>query len=160
MGPCRRKKSQAGGGRERLWKGRGRKTEWFQGHKAERKLMIQHIMAKICFGGVLEFCNLFFFSGISELFRHSFRAEAPPRGCFFRCLRQTEVCAHPRGSTPLSRDAQTVLAACWWSHFLCGSMQWMCRVWLVHISLSQIAQAKEHSHRVNPTKENAHSRCF
>lgn len=36
----------------------------------------------------------------------------------------------------------------------------MCRLQLVHISLSQISQAKKYSHQMNPTKENAHSTCF
>lgn len=29
---------------------RQEERRWFQGHRAERKLMIQHIMGKICFG--------------------------------------------------------------------------------------------------------------
>lgn len=138
-----RKKSQSGGGWEMLWKGRGRKTENGVRGIGQRETLWYSISGVNFF--LVESENFAFFSGISELYRHSVRAGVPPRGCFFRWLGQTEFCAHPRGSTPISRDAQTVLAARWWSRFLCGNMQWMCRAWLVHISLSQIAQAKNHS---------------
>lgn len=39
---------------------------------------------------------------ISELWEH----------CFFRCLRQIEVCAHPHGSASVSGDVWTVLGVC------------------------------------------------